>query len=152
MKCSTDGAYGGKAVGCQVSREHHRSALAERIGRVAILTDAGQNRWHLLAADDHHQELVRCGCANGSVVTGARLDVRDLAQIPGGHVGAGLPKVLRAVVLRRHEGTHRTPRSSYSPAARRPAGPGPPLRRRSPAQARSQEHSLASPAFSPATL
>jgi len=28
------------------------------------------------------QETARCGCANGSVVTGARPDVRDLAQIP----------------------------------------------------------------------
>jgi hypothetical protein len=72
------------------------------------------------------QETGRCGCAGGSVVTGVRLDVRDLAQIPGGHLGAGLPKVLRAVVSRRYEGTHRTPRSSSSPAIRRPAGPGPP--------------------------
>ena len=71
------------------------------------------------------QETGHCGCADGSVVTGARLDVRDLAQIPGGHLGAGLPKVLSTVVSRRYEGTHRTPRSS-SPAIRRPAGPGPP--------------------------
>jgi hypothetical protein len=56
------------------------------------------------------QETGRCGCADGSVVTGARLDVRDLAQIPGGHLGAGLPKVLSTVVSRRYEGTHRTPR------------------------------------------
>ena len=68
----------------------------------------------------------RCGCAGGSVVTGARLDVRDLAQIPGGHLGTGLPKVLSTVVSRRYEGTHRTPRSSSSPAIGRPAGPGPP--------------------------
>jgi hypothetical protein len=47
------------------------------------------------------------GRAGGSVVTAARLDVRDLAQIPGGHVGAGLPEVRRAVVLRRCEDTHR---------------------------------------------
>jgi len=71
------------------------------------------------------QETGRCGFAGGSVVTGAGLDVRDLAQIPGGHLGAGLPEMLRAVVLRRYEGTHRTPRSSSSPAIRRPAGPGP---------------------------
>ena len=77
-------------------------------------------------------ETRRCGCGDGSVVTGARLDVPDLAQIPGGHLGAGLPKVLSTVVSRRYEGTHRTPRSSSSPAIRRPA-PG----RRSPAQARS---------------
>jgi hypothetical protein len=69
------------------------------------------------------QETGRCGFADGSVVTGARLDVRDLAQIPGGHLGAGLPEVFRAVVLRRYEGTHRTPRSSSSPAIRRAAGP-----------------------------
>jgi len=37
------------------------------------------------------QETRRCGCADGSVVTGARLDVRDLAQIPGSHLGTGLP-------------------------------------------------------------
>ena len=65
---------------------------------------------------------------------------------PGGHLGAGLPKVLSTVVSRRYEGAHRTPRSSSSPAIRRPAGPGPPPRRRSPAQARSQEHSSASAA------
>src|SRR6266851_3967098 len=72
------------------------------------------------------QETGRRGGAGGSVVTGARLDVRDLAQIPGGHLCAGLPKVLSTVVSRRCEGTHRTPRSSSSPAIRRPAGPGPP--------------------------
>lgn len=81
-----------------------------------------------------------------------RLDVRDLAQIPGGRLGAGLPKVLRAVVLRRYEGTHRTPRSSCSPAIRRPAGPGQSLGHRSPAQARSQEHSSASLAPNPTSL
>jgi len=36
-----------------------------------------------------------------------RLDVRDLAQILGHHLGAQLPKLLRAVVLRPYEGTHR---------------------------------------------
>jgi hypothetical protein len=46
-------------------------------------------------------------CADGPVVTDARLDVRDLALIPGGHLGAGLPKVLSTVVLRRNESTHR---------------------------------------------
>ena len=65
--------------------------------------------------------------ADGSVVTGARLDVRDLAQIPGGHLGAGLPKVLSTVVSRRYEGTHRDASIKHSgPAIRRPAGPGPP--------------------------
>ena len=66
-----------------------------------------------------------------------RLGVPDLAQIPGGYLGAGLPKVLRTVVSRRYEGTHRDARvKSGSPAIRRPAGPGPPPQRRSPAQAR----------------
>jgi hypothetical protein len=45
---------------------------------------------------------------------------------PRRHLGAGLPKVLSTVVSRRYEGTHRTPRSSSSPAIRRPAGSGPP--------------------------
>jgi hypothetical protein len=61
MKYSTNVAYRGKAVGRQVSRDHDWSALAERIGQGAILTGAGRNRWHLLAADDHHQELMRPG-------------------------------------------------------------------------------------------
>ena len=59
MKRSTDSAYRGKAVGCQVSREHDCGALTERIGRRAILKGAGRNRRHLLAADDQHQELIR---------------------------------------------------------------------------------------------
>jgi hypothetical protein len=68
------------------------------------------------------QETGHCGCADGSVVTGARLDVRDLAQIPGGHLGAGLPKVLSTVVSRRYEGTHRdasVKQQPGHPAARR---------------------------------
>src|SRR5712672_3342046 len=67
------------------------------------------------------QETGRCGGADGSV-TGARLDVPDLAQIPGGHLGAGLPKVLSAVVSRRYEGTHRdapVKQQPGDPAARR---------------------------------
>ena len=64
-------------------------------------------------------------------------------------LGTRAAELLRAVVLRPCGGTHR---SSSSPAIRRPAGPGPPPRRWSPAQARSQEHSSASPASSPATL
>ena len=59
MKYSTNVAYRGKAVGRQVSRDHDWSALAERIGQGAILTGAGRNRWHLLAADNHHQEFIQ---------------------------------------------------------------------------------------------
>jgi hypothetical protein len=68
------------------------------------------------------QETGRRGGAGGSVVTGARLDVRDLARIPGGHLGAGLPKVLSTVVSRRYEGTHRdapVKQQPGDPAARR---------------------------------
>ena len=45
---------------------------------------------------------------------------------PAATSAPGLPKVLSTVVSRRYDGTHRTPRSSSSPAIRRPAGPGPP--------------------------
>ena len=92
------------------------------------------------------QETGHRGCADGSVVTGARLDVRDLAQIPGGHLGAGLPKVLSTVVSRRYEGTHRD--ASIKQHARPSGGPPDPARpprHRSTAQACSQEHSSAFP-------
>src|SRR5260370_31784882 len=76
------------------------------------------------------QETGRRGGAGGSVVTGARLDVREPARIPGGDLGAGLPEVLRAVVLRRCGGTHRVApvkQQPGDPAARRtrsaPAAP-----------------------------
>ena len=55
-----------------------------------------------------------------------RHGVRDLTQIPRRPPRRGLPRLVRAVVLRRCAGTHRTPGSSSSPAIRRPAGPGPP--------------------------
>src|SRR5262249_22059438 len=74
------------------------------------------------------QETGRCGSADGSVVTGARLDVRNLAQTPGGHLGAGLPKVLSMVVSRRYEGTH----GRLDQAAARLSG-GPPDRPAPPA-------------------
>ena len=59
MQRRPDGAYRGKTVGCQVTRKQDCSALAQRIGCRAILTAAGFNPCRLLAADDHHQELVR---------------------------------------------------------------------------------------------
>jgi len=55
-----------------------------------------------------------------------RQETIDAVAVTGGHLGAGLPKVLSTAVSRRYEGTHRTPRSSSSPAIRRPAGSGPP--------------------------
>ena len=54
--------------------------------------------------------------------------VRDLARIPGDHLGAGLPKLRRAVVLRRCDGTHRDAWIKQQPGHRtaprtRPAAP-----------------------------
>jgi len=70
------------------------------------------------------RETGRRSGAGGSVVTGARLDVRDLARIPGGHLGAGLPKLLRAVVLRPCEGAHRD-----APVKQQPGHPAAPRTR-----------------------
>jgi hypothetical protein len=42
-----------------MSCENGCGALAERVGRGAIVMRAGRNCWHLLAADDHYQEFVR---------------------------------------------------------------------------------------------
>jgi hypothetical protein len=99
------------------------------------------------------QETGHRGCADGSVVTGARLDVRDLAQIPGGHLGAGLPKVLSTVVSRRYDGTHRDASIKQRPghpAARRtrpaPRGTG---QRHKPAHKSTPQRS---PASRPMTL
>src|SRR5258708_4784704 len=75
------------------------------------------------------------------------LDVRDLAQILVAHVGAELPKLLRGGLasVRRHAPGRLDQAAARPPAARRP-------RRRSPAQARSPEHSLSVPASSPTVL
>ena len=51
----------------------------------------------------------------------------DLAQIPGGHLGAGLPKVLSTVVSRQYEGTHRVVKRAISKFQAR----GPNINRRS---------------------
>jgi hypothetical protein len=79
----------------------------------------------------------RCGSVSGPA--GLRsagrprpgLDVRDLAQMLGGRLGAGLPKLLRAVVVRPCEGTRRDApirQQPGHPATRRtgppPAAPG----------------------------
>ena len=165
--CRSPG-YGGPegshaCASCPASTSRKKNRAVPRGGRAAarlhrqpipraLTTPPAGTRKRSIAV----QETGRRGGAGGSVVTGARLDVRDLARIPGGHLGAGLPKVLSTVVSRRYEGTHRTPRSSSSPvkqqpgqAAARTSGgppdPARPRRRRSPAQARSQEHSSASP-------
>src|SRR5712664_4662662 len=132
--CRSPG-YGGPegshaCASCPASTSRKKTRAVPRGGRAAarlhrqpipraLTTPPGGTRKRSIAV----QETGRCGCADGSVVTGARLDVRDLAQIPGGHLGAGLPKVLSTVVSRRYEGTHRTPRASSSPAIRRSAGP-----------------------------
>jgi len=59
MQRFADSAYRRNAVSCQVSREHDHGALAERISCGAIIMRAGRNCWHLLTADDHHQEFIR---------------------------------------------------------------------------------------------
>jgi hypothetical protein len=59
MRLSADSPYRRNAVSCQVSRKHDSGALAERIGRGASVMHARRSRWHLLAADDHHQRLIR---------------------------------------------------------------------------------------------
>src|SRR5216683_7339788 len=157
--CRSPG-YGGPegshaCASCPASTSRKKTRAVPRGGRAAarlhrqpipraLTTPPAGTRKRSIAV----QETGHCGGAGGSVVTGARLDVRDLAQIPGGHLGAGLPKVLSTVVLRRCEGTHRD-----APVKQQPGDPAArPPRRRSPAQARSQEHSSASPAFSPAAL
>jgi hypothetical protein len=92
------GRPGGTAAGGRAAARLHR----QPIPRALTTPPAGTGKRSIAV-----QETGRRGGADGSVVTGARLDVRDLARIPGGHLGAGLPELLRAVVLRRCEGTHR---------------------------------------------
>jgi hypothetical protein len=46
-------------VSRQVSREHCCGMLFERINCGAIVMRAGRDRWHLLAADNHHQEFIQ---------------------------------------------------------------------------------------------
>jgi hypothetical protein len=58
MQCDSDGPHRRNTVSCQVSREHGRGALAERISRGPTVTRAGCNLWHLPVVDDHHQEFI----------------------------------------------------------------------------------------------
>src|SRR5260370_23914396 len=96
----------------------------------------------LLARRPHQVDFLARQWGRGAVPSSARpvcslpgglapgLDVRDLAQILGDHLGVELPKLLRAVVLRPYEGTHRDASIEQQhdhPAARSP-------RRRPPAQ------------------
>jgi hypothetical protein len=57
----TDSPDRGNTVGCQISREHHRGALSERIGPRRIVMRSGRGRRRLRAADDHYQQLVGAG-------------------------------------------------------------------------------------------
>ena len=99
---------------CPASTSRKKTRAVPRGGRAAARLHRQPILWALTTppAGSRKRSIAvqgtgRCGCADGSVVAGARLDVRDLAQIPGGHLGAGLPKVLSTVVSRRYEGTHR---------------------------------------------
>jgi len=128
--CRSPG-YGGPegshaCASCPASTSRKKTRAVPRGGRAAarlhrqpipraLTTPPAGTRKRSIAV----QETGHCGCAEGSVVTGARLDVRDLARIPGGHLGAGLPKVLSTVVSRRYEGTHR---DAPGQAAARPSG------------------------------
>jgi hypothetical protein len=84
----------GTAGGRAAARLHRQP-----IPRALTTPPAGTRKRSIAVQEPRH-----CGCADGSVVTGARLDVPDLAQFPGGRLGAGLPKVLSTVVLRRVRG------------------------------------------------
>jgi hypothetical protein len=90
------------------------------------------------------QETGRCGCADGSVVTGARLDVRDLARIPAATSAPGCRSCPVRWSCARAKGRTETSRSSSSPATGGPPDPARRPRRRSPAPAHAQEHSSAS--------
>lgn len=50
MQRSTDSAYRGNTISCQVSREHHRGALPKRIGHGTIVLRARCNHRRLRAA------------------------------------------------------------------------------------------------------
>jgi hypothetical protein len=161
--CRSPG-YGGPegshaCASCPASTSRKKTRAVPRGGRAAarlhrqpipraLTTPPAGTRKRSIAV----QETGHCGCADGSVVTGALAGVRDLARIPGGHLGAGPPKVLSTVVLRRCEaGTGRLDQAAVRPSGG-PPDPARPPRRRSPAQAHSRERSSASPASSPATL
>jgi len=71
-------------------------------------------------------ETGRCGCADGSVVTGAGLDVPDLAQIPAATSAPGWRRCSARWSRVGAWARTGTLRSGSGPAIRRPAGPGPP--------------------------
>jgi hypothetical protein len=59
MERCTDGTYRGKAISCELGREHHCGPLSERIDNGHIILRPGRHDRHLGAANDHHQELIR---------------------------------------------------------------------------------------------
>ena len=157
--CRSPG-YGGPegshaCTSCPASTSRKKTRAVPRGGRAAARLHRQPILWALTTPPAGTrkrsiavQETGRCGSADGSVVTGARLDVRNLAQTPGGHLGAGLPKVLSMVVSRRYEGTHGRLDQAAARLSGGPPDPARPPRRPSPAQARSQGHSAASLAVS----
>src|SRR5262245_14462190 len=115
---------------------------------VPPLPGAPPSRFSGLSVGERCSSIVR---STGLQFTGrprAGLEVRDLAQVPGDHLGAELPKLLSAVVLRPYEGTHRDASISSSTVTLRSVARG----ARSPAQARSPERYPASSAPGPPLL
>jgi len=69
MERGTDGSYRGDTISCELSREHHRYLILQRIGDKRLVMLVGGRHRRLRTADDHHQQLVGADECDRWVVT-----------------------------------------------------------------------------------